>query len=216
MKFVPTVLTAVLMPFANALAQLSFEKDLVEAALLSTDNSFEFEYDFQNTGKQSVKITKISTSCGCTAAVGDKTEYAAGEKGKIKGRFNAGTGRGRQKTVITVHTDSIDQPQIQLTLKLDIKEPLEIRPRLVLWRKGEEISEKIVSFKVGDPSKIKPEGVEAEGGDFSAKLEKLANDAYAVHITPLQTQKNARSIVKIRTKLAEGAEKIFFVHAVIK
>jgi hypothetical protein len=47
------------------------------------------ELTFTNTGRASLKITKIKTTCGCTVTQLEKREYAPGESGTIKVTYTA-------------------------------------------------------------------------------------------------------------------------------
>ncbi len=47
------------------------------------------EFTFTNTSKEAVVITKVGTTCGCTAPIYPKEPVKPGEKGVVKLRFDA-------------------------------------------------------------------------------------------------------------------------------
>jgi hypothetical protein len=61
-------------------------------------------FTFTNTSKETVLITNVKPSCGCTAANYTKTPIKPGEKGSVEATFNAAAPGNFQKT-ITVTTN---------------------------------------------------------------------------------------------------------------
>lgn len=66
-----------------AFIQLQWPKLQVEQSVTVGDASAAGTYAFTNVGEQSITITQVRTSCGCTTATLDKTTYAPGESGQI-------------------------------------------------------------------------------------------------------------------------------------
>ncbi len=83
---------------------------------------------FRNKGDATLKIGKVRSTCGCTAALPVAREIAPGEEGEIKVTFRAGTMRGR--VVKHVYVDSNDpvQPRVNLELTVHVKVELEVVP----------------------------------------------------------------------------------------
>jgi hypothetical protein len=67
-----------------------------------------------NDGDDTLKISNVHASCGCTAALPDKKELLPGESTNIKVEFNS-TGRsGSQVKYITVKSNDKDNPEFVL------------------------------------------------------------------------------------------------------
>lgn len=74
-----------------------------------------------NEGKNSIEITKIETSCGCTSAYYTKGEIAPDERCEIKVRFNPFNRPGRIDKHIFVTTSDFAEP-IRLTIEGFVQE----------------------------------------------------------------------------------------------
>ncbi|MDZ7624817.1 MAG: DUF1573 domain-containing protein [Ignavibacteriaceae bacterium] len=69
-----------------------------------------------NSGGDLLKITNVQASCGCTAAVPEKSELAPGESTNLPVRFNS-TGRmGMQKKTVKIFTNDPQSPEMTLTI----------------------------------------------------------------------------------------------------
>jgi hypothetical protein len=73
------------------------------------------DFTFKNTTKQTVLITNVKPSCGCTAANYTKTPIKPGETGVVSATFNAASAAPFTKTV-TVTTNDSDVKKV-LTIK---------------------------------------------------------------------------------------------------
>lgn len=80
-----------------------------------------FDFTFKNTTKQTVLITNVKASCGCTATNYTKTPIKPGETASITATYNAATPGAFSKSV-TVTTNDTETPKI-LTIKGKVIEP---------------------------------------------------------------------------------------------
>lgn len=214
MKFILTYIVFIC-AFCNiSRAELIFENYVIGERIYSSSPEFKFAFDFLNDSEKNVKITKIATSCGCTASVADKNEYAPNESGQIRGAFKTEGKRGKQKVDVVVFTDDISAPQIKLSLDLEIVDPVRVMPRLAIWQKDSEPSEKTVSIETEDGVKVSL--VENDDGNYSARMEELPNSKYALHITPVQTSKPFKGIVELKSESPRHGQKAYLVHVMVK
>src|SRR5258708_27443635 len=107
-------------------AQLQWETRELEFSPSVDQTQVIAHFKFQNVGKSEIKITSVSTSCGCTTAALEKDTVAPGEKGEIAATFNFGKRVGflentivEQKTIVEERTDP-EGPNTSLTLKGNI------------------------------------------------------------------------------------------------
>ncbi|RAR49779.1 DUF1573 domain-containing protein [Flavobacterium lacus] len=73
------------------------------------------DFAFTNTTKQTVIITNVKASCGCTATNYTKTPVKPGEKATVTATYNAATAGAFSKTV-TVSLNENEVPKV-LTIK---------------------------------------------------------------------------------------------------
>ncbi len=67
-----------------------------------------------------LKITGISTSCGCTASQSDKKSLEPNESTAINVTFNSKKYLGEVKQFIYVNTDNVDLPVVRFVIKAEI------------------------------------------------------------------------------------------------
>lgn len=79
------------------------------------------EFSFKNTTKQTVLLTNVKASCGCTATNYTKTPVKPGETGTVTATFNAASAGSFSKT-ITVTTNDSDVNKV-LTIKGKVLAP---------------------------------------------------------------------------------------------
>lgn len=83
-------------------------------------------FKFTNVGSEPLQITRVSTSCGCTAALLSKKEIFPGCSGEIRATFKTKRFEGDQETTITVHSND---PEIDLTIIGTIKRDVAVVPQ---------------------------------------------------------------------------------------
>ena len=88
-------------------------------------------YKFENRGNDVLKINKVKTSCGCTAAILTNKIVLPGKTGEIKATFKTGSYRGNVTKSITVISNDPNSPKYKLTLTGEIKEDIIITPKNV-------------------------------------------------------------------------------------
>ena len=84
--------------------------DIIQDSIVTTN------YVITNEGSDTLKITKVSASCGCTAVMPEKNELKPGESTNIKVTFNSKGRSGKQSKIITVETNDPANSVIKLSL----------------------------------------------------------------------------------------------------
>ena len=59
-----------------------------------------YEFAIKNTGTKPLVITKVTTSCGCTASEWTKEPVASGKQGLVKATFDPKGRKGDRKSVV--------------------------------------------------------------------------------------------------------------------
>jgi len=81
---------------------------------------FEHVFVVTNTGKSTLLIRKIKTSCGCTAVQPEKKQIEPGESIDIKTIFNSAGKRGNQSKNVTIITNDPNRSNLILRIKGEV------------------------------------------------------------------------------------------------
>ncbi len=106
-----------LLSSASVLAQaenapeFKFDETKHDFGDISQGDVVEHQFKFTNTGKEPLIISRIVTTCGCTAPTWPKEPIKPGESGKIKIVFNSTGKIGRQNKVVTILSNSVNQKE---------------------------------------------------------------------------------------------------------
>lgn len=178
----------------NTYAHLSFNTQIIEDEISEDSNTYPFEFKFKNTGNNTINITNISTTCGCTIAKCDKNTYKPNENGTISGVFSLGDKDGIQEKTITVDTNDIENKHYILTLKIAIKRTIIISPRILIWRIGSSDNSKTIKIQSVNPIKIS--SIICDSDNFVILKKENKKDP-SIYITPKSTNIKTNSKVKI-------------------
>lgn len=85
---------------------------------------------FRNSGDETLKINRVRSTCGCTAALLSKKELAPGEQGEVKVTFNTRGYGGQLSKYIVIESNDPQQPRQQITVSAAIDVPP--RPQIQL------------------------------------------------------------------------------------
>ena len=101
--------------------KIVFQEEKHDFGRVSQGPQLQFNFKFTNTGKETLVIDHVQTSCGCTGAtVGEKKEYSGKESGEISVTFNTQGREGRQEKIISVFSNDPDEPQKTISITCDI------------------------------------------------------------------------------------------------
>ena len=99
----------------------------------------EYIFPFVNVGEDTLKIFDISASCGCSAGLLTKREYAKGDTGYLKVKFDSHGRQGQHINKIYIKTNDIYNPltvlQIRAYVYIDYKNNLSNRKSIILLEK---------------------------------------------------------------------------------
>ncbi len=101
---------------------------------------------FSNTGDAPLNVEKLSSSCGCTAALASAKVLAPGEQGEIQTSFDSTRFRGDISKTVYLYTNDPARPMVQLQLKAVVQEEVTLDPQLVNF--GTVPSRRMVTAKV--------------------------------------------------------------------
>jgi Protein of unknown function (DUF1573) len=201
----------------SAFGQLTWENPEQTFNSKPQDQSVVAKYRFTNTGKQSLKIGSVKTSCGCTTAALTKTEYAPGESGEIEAKFVFAGRTGRQEKAITVSTSDTPQQPTILRLVVNIEEPVKIQPEVVLWRVGDQPEPKTIHVAVADDSPAKIVSVTSDNPSVKVQTTEVKpGKEYEVQVTPADVNQPGAATLMIRTNYPQNNPETRYAYARIR
>src|SRR5687768_4916546 len=87
---------------------------------LPNDRAVEHVFKVSNTGDKPLVITRVQTSCGCTAAMMESSVIDPGKTGRLRVQFNP---KGQKQVVtrtVTVHSNDEVQPALALRISAEV------------------------------------------------------------------------------------------------
>ena len=98
------------------------EESVVGSKITFTEKTFDFGdiiqgekvehiFEFENTGNESLILSDVRTTCGCTAPEWPREPITPGSKASLKVVFNSAGKMGVQNKVITVMSNAVNSPE---------------------------------------------------------------------------------------------------------
>ena len=94
---------------------LTFKEEVYSFGDIEKGKPVTHEFTFKNTSKQTILLTNVKASCGCTTPTWTKTPIKPGESGNVTATYNAANEGAFTKT-ITVTANDTEQNKV-LTIK---------------------------------------------------------------------------------------------------
>jgi len=208
----PTLLC--LLPFFVATiahAGLQFADTSLVVKATPQDTELQARYTFTNSGPDSVWIVQLSTSCGCTKAIADKTEYQPGESGAITATYTIGLSQGRHTHTINIQTSEPNTPPYTLKITADLPTgtaPLTTNaptivptPRELVWSRS-PYSAKTITITLNDPKSARLSAT-CDSDQFELKLDETVQPA-TLQVTPRRSATSTRAEITLQLTHSEG------------
>lgn len=116
-----------------AASELSWDTTEVKIHMGPDQEEARASFTVTNEGDETVRISRIKTSCGCTGSVIDRKIIAPGESTEIIGVFNKGKRQGLNRNRLQVFLDSQPDPIATLLMSVQIPTLVEATPQIVYW-----------------------------------------------------------------------------------
>ena len=162
------------------------------------------EFSFKNTSGKSVKIKKYDSGCSCMSAevMDGKLEYAPGETGVIRAKFDMGNFYGHVDKVISlwVDQDAEDKPSIELTTHVVIPELIKPDQKTLKWVVGKDAKAQRIKLAIDYQKPIQITGVTSATELFDYKLITVEEGkAYELEVTPKSVKTPGMAIFRLTT-----------------
>jgi len=146
----------------------------------------EHVYKFENTGKDTLNIKKVKTSCGCTAAILTNHTIPPAETGEIRVTYNPGSNTGNVKKSITVLNDDPEHPSYRLTIFGEIIEDVSIKPKNIdfgaIYIGNKTNKHKTISIESQSTPYFKIKKITSSKPFIDATISEEKNGKYVVNI----------------------------------
>ncbi|MVO10145.1 DUF1573 domain-containing protein [Flavobacterium sp. TP390] len=119
-KVAPKVPNTVATPAQTKASAMKWNTETHEFGEIEKGKPVSYEFTFTNTTKETILITNVKPSCGCTAANYTKTPIKPGEKGSITATYNAASPGNFTKTVTVTTSEEGAAPKV-LIIKGSVK-----------------------------------------------------------------------------------------------
>jgi hypothetical protein len=105
-------------------ARIEFDHTVFDFGAMNKGSTVAHSYWFKNTGTDTLVITKIKSTCGCTSTKEGGIIAAPGESASIDIIFNSGKFNGRLSKSIKIETNDKLNPYMEIRFKATINDPL--------------------------------------------------------------------------------------------
>jgi len=188
----------------SASAQLTWERTRAEFHPEPAATKVVATYPFRNDTAATIEVLELHSSCGCTVPELEKRKYAPGESGVLTATFSIESREGLQQKQIIVQTDA-GETMLELIAHLPVR--LEMQPRMLTFREGEE-GAKIAKLNFRSNTPVTDVAIANAGSGFEVELVTLREGHdYEVKVTPKEgLGGNVTSTVVVRSTGASGAK----------
>lgn len=195
-----------------AFGQLTFEAPDQIPKATPTQKEFNATYNFKNTGKMTITISKIKSTCACLPAELKKKIYKPGEEGKINAVLKFGTSKG--KFVKSIFVSTIDETGGRKlhTLKIGsvIPEFARLDRRFHSWKSGSKPEAKRYRMTVIHKDPITILKVDSSNPKWTATFKVIKTGReFEIWLTPPTTTEASRTALSIEVDYPEKNHLVF-------
>jgi hypothetical protein len=148
------LVTFVLIPFLSAFAFSQAKINILEGTTFSIGSIprgrvVEHELTIQNPGTDTLIISRVDVSCGCTGSMLSTDHIPPGGKGSLQITFDSKNFRGPIHKTVTVNSNAVGEQAMQISFDGTVIEEITFAPEFVWFQDASvgERSEKAVTIK---------------------------------------------------------------------
>lgn len=106
----------------------------------------------KNTGTDTLRIENVKAQCGCTATLLSEKVLAPNDTGRLSISFNTTGRNGHSSKQVYVTSNDPQNPKLTITFSADVKNVLDILPKVVTFDNSKLDSVYTKSVKITNPS----------------------------------------------------------------
>ena len=182
-------------------SELSYSPEVFKIHAKPEEDVVTARYEVKNSGKKTVRITSLETTCHCLEVRADAEEIAAGATVIVEADFSLEKLVGISEKTVIVHTDHPELSVIRLGVQVQVDPIYSIEPLTLDWKVGEEPTPKEIVFKVVRDEPIHITDVQhSRESVFTVGLRAVEpGREYRLVLTPNSTEKELLGFVKVFT-----------------
>jgi len=108
--------------------RIKFDTATWDFGAMYQNEKVSYEFVYRNVGKGPLRIEKVKSTCGCTAAEPSHREVLPGQQGTINVTFSSGNFRDRVTKLVYVDTNDPEEPRVTLTITGVVKIEVQVTP----------------------------------------------------------------------------------------
>lgn len=199
--------------WSGAVSGLDVGNTVYDFGTVSQGETVTHSFTFENSGKDPLRIDRLKTSCGCTAALLSAKTIPAGEQGSIRTTFDSSRFRGPIQKFIYLYPASPQGEPVKFTLKGVVKPIVETQPLQVDFgrvEEGQSVEKKLVLLNTGQ-QKLEIRNIRTSNTALRAtsEAETLApgvETEFRVVAEPVSETRHLNGYVLVRTDQASLGE----------
>jgi hypothetical protein len=204
----------------EAAPRIEFEETIFDFGTMYQYQEVDHAFKFRNTGTAQLKIEKVRSSCGCTAALPQELRLAPGEETTLDITFRTGSYRDRIAKRIYVDSNDPVEPRVILTIEGEVLVEINISPRGIYIGRLEigETVHRFVEITPQAAERFEILSVESDNplvrvGDPLPLEEDRPGYKLPIEIGPVEEPARFRAKIKVRTDLEYTKEFQISVYA---
>jgi hypothetical protein len=187
------------------------------------DKTVQAVYSFTNTSGETVVITDVRHSCGCTTSGLEKTVIDPGESGVLVVSMSTKGMKGEQAKTVSVYTsEDPDNPDI-LYLYTDIPVRFELTPAILAWKFRGEMEVRRASLRIHQDLEFTPAQIKLVVNDrdkvgipFEAAVKKGSGPHdVTIEVLPQALEKMGHNYLEVYFIYNDEPEKIGDIYLVV-
>jgi len=219
MKFA-VILWSAMLAIAPA-TSLTFDGLLKEIDAPADASTVTAEFGFTNQSDKPVTIRKTDPGCSCLTVevANSKLIYAPGESGTIRATFDMGNLAGTidKMVAIWIDHDPLENPSVQLNIRVHIPVLVELEPKTVKWEIGGSMQPQTIHIRMAGNKPIHLMQVTPSIDAFSCELKELVSGReYELVVTPKTPDAPALAIIRLENDCAIAKHRTQQVFAVMR
>ncbi len=110
-------------PAAAAGPRITVDEVDYQFGQVPQDRAVEHVFKVLNTGTKPLVITRVSTSCGCTAAMMESSVIDPGQTGRLRVSFNPHGQKQSVTRTVTIHSNDPERPTLPIKISAQVAVP---------------------------------------------------------------------------------------------
>jgi len=123
--------------------------EVLDLGRILEGKSVEGNVRFVNTGKVPLRIEHVQTSCGCTAAYAEKTEFAPNDTASIHFTLRTAGFHGLLRKALSIYFENPSTSDLTVIIQADVFSELEVKPMYVSFQSMPLRKDTSVTARVG-------------------------------------------------------------------